>query len=296
MKGILIAFTLVATMLIGCREEPSESVEPSGGESTDVATPDPIAGFETSAQPAATVDHASATLVATLPRAALPVPHDVATSVTVEFVAAEGVGPESGASSGDGPDWAAVPAHLAIRLDGYESTNTLHDARIRVYRVDDFIAANETAADQIGALEALLASEPSGWNAGEPLPFLPLFNAAQTFRAHVAPATFSGGSGIRYVTMYSQAFIPVSNAEIFYTFQGLTDDGMSYVSAILPVRLDSLPDAVDVSTWQAPGDDYQAYLEGIASELEAIDAGDFEPSLEDLDALIGTLEVAQGEG
>lgn len=43
------------------------------------------------------------------------------------------------------------------------------------------------------------------------------------------------GGGIRYLTQFGQAAGLITNPELFYTFQGLTDDGAYYVAAVFPV-------------------------------------------------------------
>lgn len=70
----------------------------------------------------------------------------------------------------------------------------------------------------------------------ENLPFLPTFNAGQVFHSNERPFAFQNGTGIRFLTQYAQAPYPVNNFSLFYTFQGLTNDGKYYVAAILPIN------------------------------------------------------------
>jgi hypothetical protein len=68
------------------------------------------------------------------------------------------------------------------------------------------------------------------------LPFLPWTNAKQSFCAQPQMIEFAGGQGIRYLTHYAQDPSPVLEGNVFYTFQGLTDDGLFHVSAFFPVQ------------------------------------------------------------
>ena len=56
---------------------------------------------------------------------------------------------------------------------------------------------------------------------------------------------FQSGRGIRYVTEYAQMTYPITNHEMFFSFQGLTTDGKYWVSIILPISHPSLLDNGD---------------------------------------------------
>jgi len=73
------------------------------------------------------------------------------------------------------------------------------------------------------------------------LPFLPWLNSAQVFCAQPQYVEFNGGKGIRYLTAFSQGVDPLLDSNIFYTFQGLSDDGEIYFSAVFPVRTGIFP-------------------------------------------------------
>src|SRR5690606_24028253 len=64
------------------------------------------------------------------------------------------------------------------------------------------------------------------------LPMLPAIPASQVFRIQPTLVDFEGGRGVRYLTYYTQAPSPITDRDIFYTFQGVTDDGAYYISAI----------------------------------------------------------------
>ena len=82
---------------------------------------------------------------------------------------------------------------------------------------------SEFAKAEIDGLRSMLetrSSIPDG-----PLPLLPLINASQVFHAQEEYLDFQNGGGIRYISHYSQDMSPVTNQNIFNTFQGLTRDG-----------------------------------------------------------------------
>jgi hypothetical protein len=189
-------------------------------------------------------------------------------------------------------EWEIVPEHVQFTLTGYVLPDTFHEPRIYVYPVNDFEAANQVAGKTIVALRQFLAEKPA---APDGIPFLPLFNAKQMIRAQIAYVDFQNGTGVRFLTYYSQVPIPVNNNELFYTFQGMTHDGDYYVAAILPVSHPMLP-----ANWmiEIPAGDADAfaqnldsYMGDIEQQLSAQDASSFTPDLSLLDAMIQSLEL-----
>ena len=80
---------------------------------------------------------------------------------------------------------------------------------------------------------------------------------------------------------------------MFYNFQGFTDDGGYYVTAILPVATNVLPDSGELPNdqWQAFADNFQSYLQDTTQQLDTLKPGDFKPDLSLLDALVQSLQV-----
>jgi hypothetical protein len=124
---------------------------------------------------------------------------------------------------------------------------------------------------------------------------LPIFNAAQVFRSQVKYLNFQSGQGVRFVTQYDQAIMPVNNQEVFYTFQGLTSDGRYYIAAILPVATSALPDTSEMSQEQmqtlSTGEAFAAYLNQVVQTLNGLPGSGFAPNLDGLDAMINSLRV-----
>jgi hypothetical protein len=209
----------------------------------------------------------------------------VAQQITATTLPAQNPGP-------DAPYWAIVPAYDEINFVGYPSKNTYHRPRIEVYSVAEFAAINPAAKDQIDQLKQLLGDAP-----GTPdrIPLIPIFNAAQVFRSQVKYLNFQSGQGVRFVTQYDQAIIPVNNQEVFYTFQGLTSDGRYYIAAILPVATSALPDTDQMSQEQmqtlSTGEAFAAYLGQVVQTLNSLPPADFTPNLDALDAMILSLRL-----
>jgi hypothetical protein len=115
----------------------------------------------------------------------------------------------------------------------------------------------------------------------------------QVLRAQVAYLDFEGGSGVRFLTQYVGEPTGINNRDLFYTFQGITDEGNAYVSAFLPVSHPSLPVHLGVfqgarNTFSWSYDEYAGWIE---KQLNEADASSFTPGLDQLDALIRALEV-----
>jgi hypothetical protein len=128
------------------------------------------------------------------------------------------------------------------------------------------------------------------------LPFLPRLNYHQTFCSQPQILAFPGGKGVRYLTFYSQGPSPVLDPHVFYTFQGVTDDGQFYVSAAFPVETGIFP--IEASPCLKCGEpdynpfpEWQALITSQLTQLNAQEADKFEPSLKTLDELIQSIQI-----
>ncbi len=205
----------------------------------------------------------------------------LAQDLTVETVAAV-------PASAGGPIWDVLPQYRRVTLQGYPVTDHLMKPQIFVFPVADLAGFNENAGKVATDLQALLQTR----QAGDHLPFLPPFNAAQVMHAQVQFLDFKNGKGVRFVTQFDQAPLPINNSELIYTFQGLTSDGKYYVAGVLPVTHPDLPATQQVSTQQAAElSDFSAYLTKTVTWLDQQPGASFTPDLAKLDALIQSIEV-----
>lgn len=183
-------------------------------------------------------------------------------------------------------------AYYRITLGGYYFGDHFFDPQIRVYPVARFQEIlPDVFSPRLTRLQGLI-------NGGQPeegsLPFLPEIHAMQEFTAQYQPLSFINGSGVRFLTMFSQAFLPVNNYEMIYTFQGLTSDGQYWISAIMPVSLEGLPP--DSSTapggdWNAFVDNFTTYIAETTAQINQASGDSFSPSLLSMDRLISSLQV-----
>ena len=94
------------------------------------------------------------------------------------------------------------------------------------------------------------------------------------------------------MTQFDQAPIQINNYELIYTFQGLTNDGEYYVSAILPVSHPELPNENNVFTdREEEMKDFPAYMENTVKWLNQQATGSFTPDLSKLDEIIRSIEI-----
>ena len=187
--------------------------------------------------------------------------------------------------------WDYNPDMIQLDLNGYPVPNEYHTPTIRIYPVADYIALEPNIQTTITTLQGLLASQdpnPTG------IPFLPIFNAAQMMRAQVSYLTFRNGQGVRFITQYGQAYMPINNVSAFYAFSGLTDDGQYFISASFPV---SHPDfAADNMTepaegWEAFSNNYETYITNLETYLASQPSNSFTPDLAALDAMMESFLV-----
>lgn len=194
-------------------------------------------------------------------------------------------------------DGAIIPQHGQVDFEGYALDQTFYRPRIYVYPLEAFRAGNQVAAERIARLEQLLIDRPA-----EPegsIPALPLFSAGEMWRSQLRYLDFQNGRGVRYLTQFGQSYKLINNRELFYSFQGITDDGDYYVAAILPTNHPLLPSNENfpsVADAQAFVDNYDGYAAGTTRLLEEQEDSSFVPGLAQLDALIRSIEVLAGSG
>jgi hypothetical protein len=202
----------------------------------------------------------------------------------------------------DGPSyWLAIPKHLRFTFADPDLSlerrrmgfNLAAEGQILVFPLAELAGMNTLVPPKIGALRNLLL-ERGTVRAGD-LPLLPLTNAGQVF--HAQEEYFDSGfvQGLRFISQHSQDPHPiVLSQELFYTFQGLTDDGQYYVAAFFPLTTAVLPDKIEVEDWEAFHANYDAYLAETTAELNQLPPSEFTPDLTLLDALVTSLRIKPG--
>jgi hypothetical protein len=243
-------------------------------------------------------------LTSAAPATQTPISGTAISANNVSFVIPTGIGSDAQAEAvpasldPNAPYWDIHPAYTEFALAGYILQNTFHQPKIYIYPADEYANLHEGAADNISRSKELIANQ----NAPMPqnMPFMPLFNAGQVFHSNEKFLTFQNGSGVRFLTQFAQAPYPVNNHDVFYTFQGLTNDGGYYVSAILPINAAFLaPDGNPESQLPADGipfdwvnfENTDAHFDLVKQKLNATDPDAFSPSFINLDALIQSIFI-----
>lgn len=290
MKKFLLIFAAGLLLLTACAPTPPATV---GGPSVDDIVAATMQALTAAAPPPTSTQPADGTAVS-FQHVSLVMPNGIATNALAGLVPAVNVT--------EGPMIANTPEHVKFEFDNYALYNTFHDAQILIYPAQEFAAMNEGAAANIAKLQAIINGTAAA-NADN-LPHITIFNAGQVFAAQIQTVKFANGSGVRYLTEYAQYVATANNTDLFYCFQGLTNDGKYYILAILPVShpllaYDANPETVlPEGGVPYPGYDntdasaFDAYYDSVIALLDQQAANSFTPTLASLDRLIESISIA----
>ena len=186
----------------------------------------------------------------------------------------------------------ALPARRMIDFSGYVIQNHFHTPVIYVYPLEEILAAGLYGGTTATNLLALLNDPAIDLQTAGSLPFLPPFNAAQVFHVLEKRIESEHGRGIRFLTLYSQGIVGVTNFEIFYTYQGISADGRYYIAAVLPITSSLLSDTqLSNAELEAIVEEYPKYIEDLTCLIRTENGGVITPSLEALDSMMLSLLV-----
>lgn len=189
-------------------------------------------------------------------------------------------------------EWFSQPERIVFTLTDYPLVDTFHEPRIIVMSTDDLLDVNSGIEPSLDELREALDGQARNI---ERVPYImPSFNAGQIITTQVEYFPFIGGMGVRFVTQYGQAAWPINNTDLFYAFQGLTNDGAYLINAVLPVTHSSLPPDGESHI----GDDYEGFIDGYEDYLVAMKPSldsqppdSFNPGLQALDAMMGSFQI-----
>lgn len=207
-----------------------------------------------------------------------------------------------------------APEHIVFKFVGnYASQHesSFFSPEITIYPIAEYkkaLSKSESYVrqfeDEIQTLRAILTRQPKSWN--KEMPFLPFeVGASQRFHARTKYVTFQNGRGVWFLTQYNIEPALINNQGLTYTFQGLTDDGIYYVSATFPVSTPRLPRSYEaesneyytlkpprnIQEYKAFEDDYKSYLSKVRDELETLPPDGYQPNLTLFENLIQSLNV-----
>lgn len=171
---------------------------------------------------------------------------------------------------------------------------------LRVYKIADVEAYGEPSykavVEQLRTLDTsdLSAFATVGADFTIPaLPFMPVLNATQVFRAHPSALDFASAKGIEYYTYYSQSAEPILDSQIMYAYQAITADGQYYLSFSIYVEMGLLETtiAADID-WDAFGANYAPYLQATYDTINSADPATFKPSTDALHRFVESIAIA----
>ncbi len=177
-----------------------------------------------------------------------------------------------------------IPEHVRFTFDGQAPAKSFNpsEPQLLIYPARAYVNISPAAAIQVGALQSLITDRSAP--AQGPLPLLPVTVDAETLHGQLRFLSFQGGQGARYIARYG------ASQDLFYTFQGLSEDGDYYIAFFYPVSAAALA-AAPAGTPSGAG----AAESTDAGLLKQLTATDFAPNLVWLDALVSTLALPESD-
>ncbi len=186
--------------------------------------------------------------------------------------------------------WWSTPEHRMFIFNNWSLGESFLPAQLKVYPVAELRAINPGVGESLDSLQAVITSQPAD---GGDVVVTDIFNAGQMFLSKIAYLQFQNGRGVRFLTQYGQAISPIGWPMMFYSFQGFTDDGVYYISAMLPVTHPSLPHPDDITLDEAFMNNFETYRDELEIQLNGEQDSTFMPSLILLDEFVESLLVGE---
>lgn len=190
----------------------------------------------------------------------------------------------------DTPFWEVVPELVQFTLSGNEAVTTRQVAQIRVYPIADFGVQPEYAQVFTDLYDLLQTRPEYIYNN---VPYLPLTSNTQIIKSHIHYFDFQNGQGVRFITQQGPFASLITNQDLIYTFQGLTDDNQFYISASIPINHAILPpnDLVTPRNQEEFLANFGNYLGSTQNQLSSQSVNSFTPRLSDLDELFSSVSI-----
>lgn len=199
--------------------------------------------------------------------------------------------------------WQKTPGHLQVILgDYYVLQGNIHQPQIYIYPTQAYAEMVPTVFESLHRLYNILGVTEALIEADQ-LPVVPFFNAKQDFASNIQVISFQNGSGVRFLTHYSQYPALVNNQELFYQFQGVTSNGAYYIIAILPINapflsenseiaLNTPMDGINYPDTDSPNPTWNDYFTAVTELSNTTSPGSFTPTIDLLDMLIQSIKIA----
>ena len=185
--------------------------------------------------------------------------------------------------SADGPMWLnGEPERLRCSFgdDRLEETVIYGQRQIIVYPVAEYrklFSGPDQLKEFDKRLKLMKTAIASRKVDAKEIAVLPSIDACQLIRSRVAFLNFDGGSGVRFVSRYATDVSPTTGNDLFYTFQGLTEDGRYWVSVFYPVNVTGLRETTDAAK--------------STRSINKLAPRSFSPQLEALDAMVRSIKI-----
>lgn len=208
--------------------------------------------------------------------------------------------------AGDGVPVGVAPEHFCFNLKDKRPLPALEQGARYFYpaysficviplkdaSVKDFASAYPDLNSAALSLQNILREHPVEFKNRKDVPDIPYNNASPSILSRFQYLDFRSGSGILFLTQYSQEMEPnpVNNEELTLNFQGITKDGRYYIAARLAITHPSLPRGIDF-TDDIERDKQYRYLRKAEKELEGLPEESFRPALKSLKALLSSIHI-----
>jgi hypothetical protein len=202
----------------------------------------------------------------------------------------------------DAAYWQKTPGHLQVMLgDYYILQGKSQQPVIYVYPAQTYAELVPATFESIHRLNNILGN-PSAPIDPNTLPAIPFFNARQVFASHIEVVSFQNGKGVRFLTEYAQYPASANNADLFYNFIGVTNDGAYYIVAVLPLTHPNLAetsdggavvpsDGIPYDYFSNPNADMMLYYTSVVQLLNSASPDAFTPTIGQLDLLVQSMQV-----
>jgi len=207
----------------------------------------------------------------------------------------------------DKPDGVA-PEHAHFT---FEHGRLDTDAHVSVYPLNEFPKVYSVNSKLVKSMEEKIKGlkevikDPLYRLDGQ-IPHLPFVDSSDNFYVKVRQFNFVNGQGVLFVTHWTQGAALVSNRNLVYRFEGITEDGKYYVTAETPVTVAFLPFDPPFSfegytyehlfeAYRRPEAKrrYEDYLKSITDRLKKLEPRDFYPNLDKFESIIASLKVGR---
>ena len=301
MKKILLFLSLLTLISLACGV--TIDITPNAEVPTSESTPIPVL------DPPTTTPEVFISLTQAIPGTAVPTaPLPLTNGVQVSYGLVSLVLP-TGLANGisgtdfprvegeDHPYWELTPGHTVVTLEGYTLQGKFHQPQIYIYPALDYATLFPGAFESMHRLRNVMNLSIASIGVDQ-LPAVPFFNAAQVFASNIELISFQNGSGIRFLTEYAQYAASANNQDLFYHFQGFSNDGEYYIIAILPITMPMLAETSDGGaplpaggipySYFADGGNFDAesYYAAVTDLLNGTAPDALSPTINQLDALI----------